>query len=89
MQLSLKHCTELELISYKILLLHQINDSRDVLIKVEKAITKIQKIKLTPQKSGVFCFYSKNFIIFVLCGQLKKLKENILDLRSSNMKDPK
>jgi len=45
MQLSLKHCTELELISYKILLLHQINDSRDVLIKVEKAITKIQKIK--------------------------------------------
>ena len=45
MQLSHKHFTELELISYKILLLHQINDSRDVLIKVEKALTKIHKIK--------------------------------------------
>lgn len=45
MQLDLKHCTELELISYKILLLHQINDFRDVLIKVEKEITKTHKIK--------------------------------------------
>ena len=45
MQLSLKHCTELELISYKILLLHQINDFRDVLITVEKALTRLHKIK--------------------------------------------
>jgi len=42
MQLNLKHCTELELISYQILLLHQINDFQDTLRTVEKELTKIK-----------------------------------------------
>jgi hypothetical protein len=45
MRLNLKEANDIELYAYKILLLHQINDSRDVLIKVEKALTKIHKIK--------------------------------------------
>jgi hypothetical protein len=45
MRLNLKEANDIELYAYKILLLHQINDSRDVIEKVEKALTKIHKIK--------------------------------------------
>jgi len=45
MQLNLKETSELELISYQILLLHQINDFQDTLRTVEKELTKIKTKK--------------------------------------------
>jgi len=49
MPLNLKGCTELELLSYKVLLLKLINDSKDVLTEVEKKLIKVKKGKKNAQ----------------------------------------
>ena len=43
MQLNLKDCTEMELMSYKIILLHHINDHQDVIKKIDKELIKLKK----------------------------------------------
>ena len=45
MYLDLNGCTELELISYKIILLTQINSNQDVIKKIDKELTRLHKIK--------------------------------------------
>jgi len=44
MYLDLNGCTELELMSYKIILLSQINSNKDVLKKIDKELNKLHKI---------------------------------------------
>jgi len=45
MQLNLNGCNELELISYKIILLKQIIANQDVVKKIDKKLTRLHKIK--------------------------------------------
>jgi len=45
MYLDLNGCTELELMSYKIILLTQINSNKDVIKKIDKELTRQNKIK--------------------------------------------
>ena len=45
MQLNLNGCNELELISYKIILLKQINENNGLIKEIDKKLTRLHKIK--------------------------------------------
>ena len=45
MQLNIKGCNKLELISYKIILFNQIIANEDVVKKIDKELTRLHKIK--------------------------------------------
>ena len=51
MYLDLNGCTELELMSYKIILLTQINSNKDVLKKIDKELIRLNKIKEKGQRT--------------------------------------